>query len=180
MAFLHSLSPTSKPLFLILSLLHFCLLTTSEDSIHDLLQSRGLPAGLFPQSVKSYNLDEEGHLQVFLDKPCLTKFENRVHFDCVIKANLTYGGLNGLQGLYQEELFLWLQVMDIIVDDPSSGLILFDIGLAHKQLSLSLFEDPPLCNPQSKGILEEKNGGRKNMGLLLLLLSLEMMEGDGR
>ncbi|KAK6917396.1 Protein of unknown function DUF538 [Dillenia turbinata] len=159
-----SLSATPKPLFLILSLLHLCLLTTSENSIHDLLQSRGLPAGLFPQSVKSYNLDEEGHLQVFLDQPCLAKFENRVHFDTVIKANLTYGGLTGLQGLYQEELFLWLQVKDIIVDDPNSGLILFDIGLAHKQLSLSLFEDPPLCNPHSKGVLEEKNGGRKSMG----------------
>ncbi|KAK9005930.1 hypothetical protein V6N11_034984 [Hibiscus sabdariffa] len=49
---------------------------------------------------------------------------------------------------------------DIIVDDPSSGLILFDIGVAHKQLSLSLFEEPPHCKPQ--GIL--KNQMRKQKG----------------
>ncbi|KAL8257598.1 hypothetical protein R6Q59_029639 [Mikania micrantha] len=56
------------------------------------------------------------------------------------RANLTYGGLTGVEGLYQEELFLWLPVKDIIIDDPKSGLILFDIGLAHKQLSLSLWD----------------------------------------
>lgn len=66
-------------------------------------------------------------------------------YESVVRANLTYGGLTGVQGFSQEELFLWLPVKDIRVDDPRSGLILFDIGLAHKQLSLSLFEDPPDC-----------------------------------
>jgi hypothetical protein len=65
-----------------------------------------------------------------------------------VRANLTYRSLSGVVGLSQEELFLWLPVKDIIVDDPGSGLILFDIGVAHKQLSLSLFEDPPNCKPQ--------------------------------
>ena len=78
----------------------------------------------------------------------MAKFENRVYFERLITANLSYGGLIGVEGLTQEELFLWLPVKDIIVDDPKSGLILFDIGLAHKQLSLSLFEDPPVCKPQ--------------------------------
>lgn len=85
---------------------------------------------------------------MLLDEPCLTKYENRVFFDSVVRANLSYGSLIGVVGLSQEELFLWLPVKDIIVNDPTSGLILFDIGLAHKQLSLSLFEDPPLCKPQ--------------------------------
>ncbi|MCD9643310.1 hypothetical protein HAX54_030653 [Datura stramonium] len=50
-------------------------------------------------------------------------------------------------------------VKDIIVYDPSSGLILFDIGLAHKQMSLSLFEEPPICSPQGNaGVLMEKKG----------------------
>ena len=68
-------------------------------------------------------------------------------FDSVVRANLSYGSLTGVVGLSQEELFLWLRVKDIIVDDPTSGLILFDIGVAYKQLSLSLFEDPPSCKP---------------------------------
>jgi hypothetical protein len=76
-----------------------------------------------------------------------------VYFDSVVRANLSFGGLKGLEGLTQEELFLWLPVKDIIVNDPSSGLILFDIGVAHKQLSLSLFEDPPVCKPQGTQLL---------------------------
>ncbi|XP_007021145.2 PREDICTED: uncharacterized protein LOC18593726 [Theobroma cacao] len=138
----------------------FCFLTLSSSSIHDLLVSRGLPAGLLPKEVKSYTLSENGTLEVFLDGPCLTKYENRVFFDSVVRANLTYGSLIGVVGLTQEELFLWLPVKDIIVDDPKSGLILFDIGVAHKQLSLSLFEEPPDCKPQ--GML--KNHVRKEKG----------------
>lgn len=122
-------------------------LTVAEaySSIHELLRSHGLPAGLFPESVKSYNLDQRGRLEVKLDRPCMAKYETRVLFETVVRANLSFGQLKGLEGLSQEELFLWLPVKDIIVDDPSSGLILIDIGLAYKQLSLSLFEDPPVC-----------------------------------
>ncbi|KAK2434612.1 hypothetical protein QL285_019749 [Trifolium repens] len=108
----------------------------------------GLPAGLLPEEIKSYTFSENGHLEVFLESPCLTKYENRVYFEQVITANLTYGSLIGVEGLQQEELFLWLPIKDIIVDDPSSGLILFDIGLAYKQLSFSLFDVPPHCKPQ--------------------------------
>ncbi|KAF1898839.1 hypothetical protein Lal_00018959 [Lupinus albus] len=122
--------------------------SSSSSSIHDLLRSKGLPAGLLPEEVKSYTFSEDGCLKVFLDAPCLTKYENRVFFERVVTANLTYGSLIGVEGLQQEELFVWLPVKDIIVNDPSSGLILFDIGLAYKQLSLSLFEDPPHCKPQ--------------------------------
>ncbi|KAL3850832.1 hypothetical protein ACJIZ3_012714 [Penstemon smallii] len=147
-------------------LLHLFLfpLATHSTSIHDLLKSRGLPAGLFPKNgVKSYEVSENGLLQVYLDRPCVAKFETRVLFQSVVKANLSYGGLIGVEGLSQEELFLWLPVKDIIVKDPSSGLILFDIGVAHEQKSISLFEDPPLCNPQAQGGLLEKNP-RKEFG----------------
>ncbi|KAL3820654.1 hypothetical protein ACJIZ3_006559 [Penstemon smallii] len=137
-----------------LLLLHLFLFPFASSSIHDLLKSRGLPGGLFPKNgVKSYELGENGLLQVNLEKPCFAKFETRVFFDSVVRANLSYGGLIGVEGLSQEELFLWLPVKGIIVHDPSSGLILFDIGLAKKQMSISLFEDPPFCYPQD-GVLE--------------------------
>ncbi|XP_051125454.1 uncharacterized protein LOC127247583 [Andrographis paniculata] len=140
----------------LLYLLVFRLAAAASMSIHDLLKSRGLPAGLFPRNgVKSYELGEDGLLQVYLDRPCVAKFETRVHFDSVVTANLSYGGLIGVKGLSQEELFLWLPVRDIIVFDPLSGLILFDIGLAYKQMSFSLFEEPPVCSPQ--GRLSEEN-----------------------
>ncbi|XVF25940.1 hypothetical protein REPUB_Repub13aG0257200 [Reevesia pubescens] len=135
----------------------------SSSTIQDLLRSQGLPAGLFPDNVKSYKLDLDGRLEVHLESPCMAKFDGRVQFDRVVRANLSYGGLMGLEGLSQEELFLWLPVKGIIVNDPSSGLILFDIGVAHKQLSISLFEEPPVCKPLE--VLAENVGiGRKKKG----------------
>ncbi|KAL9444291.1 hypothetical protein AB3S75_017472 [Citrus x aurantiifolia] len=133
-----------------------------SSSIHDLLKARGLPAGLLPKEVKSYALYENGTLEVELQGPCFTKYENRVFFESVFRANLSYGSLTGVEGLSQEELFIWLPVKDIIVDDPTSGLILFDIVVAHKELSLSLFEDPPDCKPQG----ELKNHVRKEKGFV--------------
>lgn len=111
--------------------------------------------------MKSYDLDQNDHLQVYLEEPCEAKFETRVFFESVVRANLSYGGLIGLEGLSQEELFLWLPVKGIKVIDPSSGLILFDIGLAFKQLSLSLFEEPPICFPK---VVQLENYGRKELG----------------
>ncbi|KAH6786458.1 serine protease [Perilla frutescens var. hirtella] len=119
----------------------------------------GLPAGLLPKEVKSYKLSGSGLLEVFLDGPCLTRFDTMALYESEVRANLTYGSLTGVEGLSQEELFLWLPVKDIIVNDPSSGLILFDIGVAHKQLSLSLFEDPPDC--AAKSVLKDYAGNGK-------------------
>ncbi|XP_038900271.1 uncharacterized protein LOC120087352 [Benincasa hispida] len=133
---------------LLLGLCRNCNCGEDSSSIHSLLRSMGLPAGLVPKQAKSYTLGENGRLEVYLDAPCMAKYENRVIFDTVFSANLSYGSLIGVEGMSQEELFLWLPVKDIIVNYPTSGVILIDIGVAHKQLSLSLFEDPPDCNPQ--------------------------------
>ncbi|RWR90962.1 Serine protease 45 [Cinnamomum micranthum f. kanehirae] len=166
----------AKPTPIILGFLGFFLLSllrpsSSDPSIHDLLRSNGLPAGLLPKAIRSYTLDDSGRLEVILDRPCLTKFETRVFFDVVVRANLSYAALKDVVGLSQEELFLWLPVKDIIVDDPKSGLILFDIGVAHKQLSRSLFDDPPDCKPEGDGVLSLRsgllgNGGRKVNGFV--------------
>ncbi|XP_068669212.1 uncharacterized protein [Aristolochia californica] len=163
-------SPLSFSSFLALAsfffFFFFCLLLRVSlavpDSIHDVLRSRGLPAGIVPKAVKSYTLDENGLLEVFLEGPCLTKYDTRAYFESVVRGNLSYGQLTDLVGLTQEELFLWLPVKDIIVDDPSSGLILFDIVVAHKQLSLSLFEDPPECKLDDKGVTVLQSGIRRN------------------
>ncbi|KAA8526904.1 hypothetical protein F0562_008867 [Nyssa sinensis] len=161
MAFLQNHCPHHLSLLGFLGFLIFLSLPRSHSiSIHDLLRTKGLPAGLLPKEVQSYTLSETGLLEVFLDGPCLTKFDTMAFYESVVRANLTYGRLTGVEGLSQEELFLWLPVKGIIVKDPKSGLILFDIGVAHKQLSLSLFEDPPDCKPQ--GVL--KKNSRKEKG----------------
>jgi hypothetical protein len=40
-------------------------------------------------------------------------------------------------------------VKGILVQDQEPGVILFDIGFAHKSLSRSHFEDPPDCKPSA-------------------------------
>ncbi|KAM2005773.1 hypothetical protein ACFX15_000912 [Malus domestica] len=74
----------------------------SSTNIHDLLISHGLPPGLLPNEVKSYTLSNNRELQVFLDALCLTKYENRVFFESVLRANLSYESLIGVEGLSQE------------------------------------------------------------------------------
>ncbi|KAK8921073.1 hypothetical protein KSP39_PZI020618 [Platanthera zijinensis] len=122
-------------------------------SIHDLLRDHGLPAGLLPKSVTSFRLDREtGVLEAHLDRPCYAKYDGLVFFNQTVRGDLSYGGLRGLVGFSQEELFLWLPVKEILVSDPSSGVILFDMGVAHKQLSRSLFEIPRDCSEGGENV----------------------------
>ncbi|KAH0458920.1 hypothetical protein IEQ34_011734 [Dendrobium chrysotoxum] len=146
------------PLFLLPVIISLLLFNTAAagESVHDLLRQHGLPAGLIPKEINSYILDPTtGLLEVRLNRPCYTKYDGPAFFDRVVRGNLSYGALRGVEGLKQEELFLWLPVRGILVTDPSSGVILFDIGVAHKRLSLSLFEVPPECLPEGDGV-----GGR--------------------
>lgn len=144
-----SLTPRSRvPIFLpliLLVLFPLTLTSSHSSSLHEVLRRHGLPAGLFPVGVKSFNLDQTGLLEVHLGRPCLAQYETTVFFDSVVRANLSFGQLKVLEGMSREELFLWLPVKDIMVNDPSSGLIVIDIGFAYKRLSLSRFDDPPIC-----------------------------------
>ncbi|XP_031478645.1 uncharacterized protein LOC116249621 [Nymphaea colorata] len=123
--------------------------TSQEDSqantIYDVLKLNGLPIGLLPKGVSNFSIDEQGRFQVYLDRACNAKFEDQVHYERNITGNLTYGQIGALSGVSAQELFLWLPVKGIRVDIPSSGLIYFDVGVIHKQFSLSLFETPPDC-----------------------------------
>ncbi|KAJ6849250.1 uncharacterized protein M6B38_269685 [Iris pallida] len=141
------------PLFFFL-LLSLPSLLAAGGSIHSLLVSHGLPAGLLPRSVRDFSLDPStGLLSVRLDRACRADYDRSpVHFDRVVEANLTYGSLSAVTGLSQEELFLWLPVKEISVADQKSGVISFDIGVARKQLSASVFENPPECQPEESGI----------------------------
>ncbi|XP_020219275.1 uncharacterized protein LOC109802350 [Cajanus cajan] len=118
-------------------------------TIYEELQAQGLPVGLLPKGIVKYSLNaSSGEFEVWMKEPCNAKFENEVHYDSNIKGILGYGRIGELSGVSAQELFLWFPVKGIRVDVPTSGLIHFDVGVADKQFSLSLFEDPPDCSPQ--------------------------------
>ncbi|XP_013457138.2 uncharacterized protein [Medicago truncatula] len=160
-----SLTPSSLvPIFLLVLVFIFPLIgIAKESSLGEILRSHGLPTGLFPQSVKSFKLDQMGRLEVHLDRPCLAQYETTVFFDTVVKANLSFGQLKVLEGMSREELFLWLPVKDIIVTDPKSSVIVIDIGYAFKRLSFSRFDEPRICRSHH-GLASFPMGGRNDIG----------------
>ncbi|PNY17627.1 hypothetical protein L195_g014375 [Trifolium pratense] len=164
-----SLTPRSHaPIFLLALVFILPLIGTAKEEysssshLEEILRNHGLPAGLFPRGVKSFELDRMGHLEVHLDCPCLAQYETTVFFDTLIKANLSFGQLKVLKGMSRQELFLWLPVKDILVTDQSSGLIIIDIGFALKRLSFSRFDEPRAC--RSHHGLGFRMGGRKGIG----------------
>lgn len=118
-------------------------------SFYDVLQSNGLPMGLFPKGISGFSLDPTSglfQLNMLYPSPCDAKFETPVRYQCNITGRLDYGRISDLSGVSAQELFLWLPVKSIRVDIPSSGLIYFDVGVVFKQFSLSFFETPKDCN----------------------------------
>lgn len=132
-----------------LSWLSSTAIASNSTTIYDELKAQGLPVGLLPKGITRYEINgSSGEFEVWMEESCNAKFENEVHYDSNIKGTLGFGQIGELSGVSAQELFLWFPVKGIRVDLPSSGLIHFDVGVADKQFSLSLFEDPPDCNPQ--------------------------------
>lgn len=143
---------TSRDLFFFIifalfsSILFPQLSSLPDPSFYDYLRESNLPAGIVPKGVTNFSIDvKTGRFTVALPVPCDAKFENQFHFDYNISGVLSDGRIGNLSGVTQKELFLWFAVKGIHVDPESSGLIHFDVGVADKQLSLSLFESPRDC-----------------------------------
>ncbi|XP_010453797.1 PREDICTED: uncharacterized protein LOC104735667 [Camelina sativa] len=128
------------------SILFLQISSLPDPSFYDYLRESNLPAGIVPKGVTNFSIDvNTGRFTVALPVPCDAKFENQFHFDNNISGVLSDGRIGNLSGVTQKELFLWFAVKGIHVDPESSGLIHFDVGVADKQLSLSLFESPRDC-----------------------------------
>ncbi|CAI9767425.1 unnamed protein product [Fraxinus pennsylvanica] len=128
--------------------------SSSSSAIYDILESHGLPMGLFPKGISEISFDpDSGRMELHLvsPSPCDAKFETRVRYEYNITGTLAYGQIVNLSGVAAQELFLWLPVKGIRVDIPSSGLIYFDVGVVFKQFSLSFFETPKDCDVSAKG-----------------------------
>ncbi|KAJ8644046.1 hypothetical protein MRB53_005794 [Persea americana] len=159
----------------IMTIISMMILTVQAgtNSFYDVLRSHGLPMGILPKGVTEFSIDESGRFEAHLEKPCMAKFENEVHYERNVSGTLSYGQMGALSGISAQELFLWFPVKGIRVDIPSSGLIYFDVGVIYKQFSLSLFETPPECrDPTAADPVEEKSKPGK------LLYKLNQEERD--
>ncbi|XP_010558580.1 PREDICTED: uncharacterized protein LOC104827171 [Tarenaya hassleriana] len=134
----------------------------SEPSFYDYLRENGLPAGIVPKGIMDFSIDPKtGRFTVTLPGPCEAQIENQFHFDFNISGVLSDGRIGELSGVTQKELFLWFPVKGIHLDPDSSGLIHFDVGVADKQLPLSLFESPRDCTAVD---LDQSDGSPNHYG----------------
>ncbi|XP_022718448.1 uncharacterized protein LOC111276827 isoform X2 [Durio zibethinus] len=160
-----SLFPTLSLILFLLSL-NFPFTQSSPSSIYDHLERNGLPMGLLPKGITDFSIDPDTQrFQVNLTQPCNAKFENQLHYDFNISGFLSFGKILNLSGVSQQELFLWFPVNSIRVDDPSSGLINFDVGVVDKQFSLSLFESPRDCTAVDPSDSHSNSQPSKSLGI---------------
>ncbi|XP_057519651.1 uncharacterized protein LOC130800224 [Amaranthus tricolor] len=118
---------------------------TSSKSIYQVLESKGLPSGLFPKGISNFTIDDDGNFRVYLNEACEAKFESEIHYEKDVSGQISFGQIGNLTGIEAQDLFLWFPVKGIRVDIPSSGVIYFDVGVVHKQFSVSLFDTPRDC-----------------------------------
>ncbi|PWA73476.1 hypothetical protein CTI12_AA259800 [Artemisia annua] len=139
------MSPNTLHHLFTLTLLFNFVYSKQPSTIYEILRSNGLPMGLLPKGVTNYTIDDSGHFEVYLDQACNSKFENEFHYDENVSGVLSFGQIDGVNGISAQDLFMWFSVKEIRVDVPSSGLIYFDVGVVHKQFSLSSFDTPRDC-----------------------------------
>ncbi|XP_074565640.1 uncharacterized protein LOC141822113 [Curcuma longa] len=122
---------------------------TEASSAYEALRSHGLPIGLLPKGVRDFAMDDEGRFEARLDTPCIANFESEMRYNASVAGTISAGQIAGLTGVAAQDLFLWFPVLAIRLDNQTSGIIHFDVGVVDKRFPLSLFESPPDCSPDS-------------------------------
>ncbi|MCD7465018.1 hypothetical protein HAX54_000410 [Datura stramonium] len=130
-----------------------------KPTLYDILPEYGLPRGIFPDSVESYNLDKDGNFEVFLKTPCYVEFEYLVYYAERITGKLGIGSITELKGIEVKRFFFWFNVNEIRVDlPPPSHSVYFQIGFVNKKLDMNQFETVHSCM-NKYGILLSSCGG---------------------
>ncbi|XP_010923336.1 uncharacterized protein [Elaeis guineensis] len=114
-------------------------------TVYELLPQYGLPAGLLPDTVKSFQLADDGSFVVELEGSCYVEFEYLVYYDPRITGVVKYGSIEDLQGIQVRRFFIWFDVESIKVDLPPSDYIYFDVGWITKKLTVGQFETVHSC-----------------------------------
>ncbi|XP_008796677.1 uncharacterized protein LOC103712069 [Phoenix dactylifera] len=114
-------------------------------TVYELLPKYGLPPGLLPDTVTSFQLSNDGRFVVELEGACYVEFEYLVYYEPRITGVVKYGSIEDLQGIQVRRFFIWFDVEAIKVDLPPSDFIYFDVGWITKKLSVGQFETVHSC-----------------------------------
>ncbi|XP_059278395.1 uncharacterized protein LOC132032717 isoform X2 [Lycium ferocissimum] len=129
-----------------------------KPTLYDILPDYGLPRGIFPDTVESYNIDKDGNFEVFLKTPCYVEFEYLVYYAEKISGKLSIGSITELKGIEVKRFFFWFHVNEIRVDlPPPSDSVYFQIGFVNKKLDVHQFETVHSC--MNSGIWLRSCGG---------------------
>lgn len=145
-----SSSSSSFPLFLVLLLLLLSLTTVSHcfsrdsSSAYDVLESYGFPSGLLPETVASYELDDDGKFTLYLDGSCTVDIPNAypVKYASTIKGNIASGSLTNLSGISVKVFFIWWDITAIYVSGEN---LVFKVGPASATYPILNFSENPVC-----------------------------------
>lgn len=145
-----SSSSSSFTLFLVLLPLLLSLTTVSHcfsgdsSSAYEVLESYGFPAGLLPETVTGYDLDDNGKFTLYLDGSCTVDIPNAypVKYASTIKGTIAYGSLTNLSGISVKVFFIWWDLTAISVSGEN---LVFKVGPASASYPILNFSENPVC-----------------------------------
>ncbi|RWW75142.1 hypothetical protein BHE74_00016852 [Ensete ventricosum] len=99
----------------------------------ELLEELGLPKGLFPlEDMEEFGYNREtGFIWLVQGRKkahTFRKIKRQVSYAAEVTAFVEERKMKKMTGVKTKELLLWLSVVEIYVDDPSSGKITFKTG----------------------------------------------------
>ncbi|CAM0875355.1 unnamed protein product [Alopecurus aequalis] len=113
---------------------------------NDVLGEYGLPKGLLPDSVTSYEfVNATGDFKIQLASSCYVWFGNHyTYFDKSISGTISYGAISNLSGIQAKKLFIWVSISSMVAR-PEKGVIEFHAGFISEDVPMSLFQEVPVC-----------------------------------
>lgn len=138
-----------------------------------ILSEVGMPNGLLPLKdiEESGYVEETGFVWLKQKKKSEHMFEKvgkLVSYGTEVTAYVEKGRIKKLTGVKTKELFLWVSLSDIYLDDPSSGKITFKISSGlYRSFPVSAFE------------VEDAEDGKEQEEMVVPKLELGTKEANG-
>ncbi|KAL6181656.1 hypothetical protein ACLB2K_048306 [Fragaria x ananassa] len=107
-----------------------------QRTLPELLRLYNLPPGLFPRNIKCYEFDEsKGKLIVYMISACEVSFKDSsvVRYGARVKASLTRGKLDAIEGMKTKVVLVYVKVTSVAVESYKSDKVWFTAGLKRSR-----------------------------------------------